>query len=155
MLFLLFRLGNDPYAVDVRQVVEILPVVNWKTVPQTVPGILGVINYLGRMVPLLDLSTCVIGAPSRLLMSTRIVLIQYGEEQSGGPHLLGLLVEEAVRTFSGSLENFSETGIQVETAPYLGPVITSEEGTIQFVDVERLLPVEVKHQLVGLAAKNE
>jgi chemotaxis-related protein WspB len=154
MLFLLFRLGEDPYAVDARQVVEILPVVNWKTVPQTVPGVLGVINYHRRMVPLLDLSQCVIGEPSRLLMSTRIVLIEYGEEQ-GGTHYLGLLVEEAVRTFQGSLDNFAATGIKVESAPYLGPVITSEDATIQFVDVERLLPSEVKRQLVGLASESE
>ena len=39
MLFLVFRLGNDRYAIEATQVVEVLPLVNWKCVPRAPAGV--------------------------------------------------------------------------------------------------------------------
>ena len=159
MLFLLVRLGDERYVLDALQVVEVLPVVNWKTVPQSAPGILGVVNYRGQIVPLLDLAEFIAGTPSQLKMSTRIVLIHYSEERTAQGNaseelspapLLGLVAEGATHTFRAALEDFTETGI--DTANYLGPVFKDGEGIIQFIDVSKLLTSEVKKQLVGLSS---
>ncbi len=155
MLFILFRLGSERYALSIQHIVEILPVVEWKTIPYSTKGILGVFNYHDQIVPLLDLSEFVAGQPSRLLMSTRIMLVSYSEagidsetsEDSTEKRLLGLMAEEVTRTFTASLDDFKELGVEVEEASYLGPVISDSLGIIQLVEVQKLLPEDVREQL--------
>lgn len=150
MLYLLFRLGQDRYALGASCVEEVLPVVDWKQIPQSAPGILGVFNFRGAMVPLLDLSEYIIGQPSRLYMSTRIILVKYRESDAAfdsEEYVLGLLAEGATDTFQCSPEEFTEPGIEVASAPYLGPVTADEHGIIQLIEIGRLLPPGVKDQL--------
>src|ERR1700744_6229027 len=56
MLFLVFSLGDDRYAIDATLVVEVLPLVNWKSVPGAPRGVAGIIDYRGKPAPLLGLS---------------------------------------------------------------------------------------------------
>lgn len=162
MLCLLFRLGEDRYALETSAVEEVLPVVNWKEIPQVARGVLGVFDYHGTIVPLLDLSEFIVGRPSSMHMSTRIVLIHYLDttgtgENSGGAdgHLLGLMMEGATFTFHAKAEQFAPPGVEVKEAPYLGPVMADEKGIIQLIEVQRLLPTTVKEQLFLQAMEYE
>src|ERR1700720_4708891 len=56
MLFLLFQIREEWYALDVTQVIGVLPVVKFKPILQAPPGLVGLFNYHGTPVPLLDLS---------------------------------------------------------------------------------------------------
>jgi chemotaxis-related protein WspB len=157
MLFLLCRLGRERYALSTKDVVEVLPVVEWKTIPYSTNGILGVFNYHDQIVPLLDLSEFVAGQPSQLLMSTRIILMSllFPSENEAEPRLLGLVAEEVTRTLQASLSDFKESGIEIEEASYLGPVLSDSEGIIQFVEVQNLLPDRVREQLFQSIANFE
>src|SRR5579883_332383 len=121
MLYLMFQLGQDRYALHTRQVVEVLPMVRVKEIPQAEEGVVGVFDYRGTPVPLLDLSTLAFKKASRARMSTRIILIDY-EAESGQKHLLGLLAEKATETLRRSEEEFVASGVDVPAAPYLGPM---------------------------------
>ena len=155
MLFLLFQLGHDRYAIETGQIVEVLPLVRWKAIPQAPPGVAGVFNYHGAPVPLIDLGELALGKPSRALMSTRIIVVKYAAQAAEPPtpgtagetHLLGLLAEQATLTLRCSAADFSDPGLASDTAPYLGPVITDAKGIIQRVDVRHLLPANVQELL--------
>ena len=41
MLFLLFRLGHDRYALEARRVVEVVPLLALKKIPQAPRGVVG------------------------------------------------------------------------------------------------------------------
>jgi chemotaxis-related protein WspB len=143
MLFLLFQLGDDRYALEIGQIVEVLPMVSVKAIPQAVPGVAGLFTYRGTPVPLIDLSELALGTPSRPRISTRIVLVQYVEAE-GSAHLLGLLAEKTSETLRRAEADFVDSGVSVETAPYLGPVTTDARGIIQRVEVKHLLPASVR-----------
>src|SRR5690606_32186615 len=64
MLFLLFELDGDRYALPARDVVEVLPLVALKQIPDAPPGVAGVMDYRGHAVPVLDLSALVAGRPA-------------------------------------------------------------------------------------------
>jgi len=61
MLFLVFQLNDDRYALDVSQVVEVLPLVRIRKMLRSPPGIAGTINYRGAHVPVVDLSELALG----------------------------------------------------------------------------------------------
>ena len=74
MLFLLFELGKDRYAIEAKRVVEVLPYVQIKRVPEAPGGVAGIINYRGEPVPILDFSEVALGTPAREYLSTRIII---------------------------------------------------------------------------------
>jgi chemotaxis-related protein WspB len=157
MLFLLFQLANDLYALDTREIVEVLPLVNVKEIPQAPRAVCGLFDYHGATVPLVDLSELAHGTPSRRMMSTRIALLRYpgrsGGEQlrlqypgtSSGEQLLGLIVERARATLRRSEEDFSES--DVAGASFLGRVTREGDAIIQRISVEHLLPPVIREQL--------
>jgi chemotaxis-related protein WspB len=146
MLFLLFRLGKDRYAIDVRQVVEVLPLVAVKQIPLAPPAVSGAFNYRGNTVPLIDLSQLALGRPAQARLSTRIVLVNY-PDGSGGMRLLGLLAEHVTETMSCSAKDFKDSGVSLPDAPFLGRVAADAKGLVQWLQVDQLLPPEVRDLL--------
>ena len=144
MLFLTFQIGKDRYALDSAQVVEVLPLVRHKQIPHAAAGVIGAFVYHGKPVPLIDLAQLCLGVPARIRMSTRIFLINYTREPE---HLLGLVAEHATQTIRREAHDFTNPGVAVDAAPYLGPVTTDAHGMIQRIEVHQLLPAEVRNQL--------
>jgi chemotaxis-related protein WspB len=151
MLFIMFQLGTDRYAIEADQVVEVLPLVHTKQVPHSPPGIVGIFDYHGEPVPLLDLSELALGRPSRQWMSTRIILTRY-RQKAGELHLLGVLAERATELLRRPESDFKEPGVAIDGAPYLGAVLTEAGGIVQRIEIGRLLPENVANQLCGVPA---
>ncbi len=146
MLFLLFQLGKEYYALEADQVGEVLPLVGMKEIPLSPRGVAGVFNYRGTPVPAIDLSELTLGRPARKRLSTRIILVNYAGE-NGEKHLLGLIAEKVTETLRREPGDFTPSGITNPAAPYLGPVTTDARGLIQWIKVNELLPATVRDLL--------
>lgn len=146
MLLLVFQLGDDRYALDIKQVAEVLPLVEITRVPQAPAGVAGVFIYRGAPVPAIDLSQLTMGRPAHSRLNTRIVLVRYPDD-SGGTHLLGLIAEKATETVRRDRTDFVASGITDDRAAYLGPVAMDARGLMQWVDLRKLLPTSVRDAL--------
>lgn len=146
MLFLVFQLGKDRYAIEAHQVIEVLHLVNLKQIPHAPPGVAGVFDYHGTSIPLIDLAELALGKTSRKWMSTRIILVRYGGEL-GETHALGLLAEQATETLRRNEEDFTNAGLAVTDTPYLGNVTTDTGGIVQRIEVHKLFTESVRSQL--------
>jgi len=138
MLFVLFHLGPDRYALEAHRVVEIVPLLELKRFPQAPPGVAGVFLYRGRPVPALDLCALTLGRPATEHLSTRIIIINHSDTP-GQEQLVGLIAERATETIRREPKDFAEPGVQLSTAPFLGPVLTDEQGVIQLISAQKLL----------------
>jgi chemotaxis-related protein WspB len=58
-----------------------------------------------------------------------------------------LLAEQATATARFETKDFQEPGVSTPGTPYLGPVTSDSRGLIQLVEIEKLLPPEVREQL--------
>lgn len=143
MLFLLFQIANERYAVEAGRVVEVMPLVNLRRLPQSVNGLAGLFNYRGHPVPAVDLSQLVVGRPCAAHLSTRIVVVEY-PESGGRKRLLGLIAERATEMLRTEPENFVETGLNGRIAPALGPIFMDSRGPVQWLRERRLLPENVE-----------
>jgi len=112
--------------------------VELKEIPQAPAGVAGVFSFHGDPVPVLDLSLFTLGRSSSSILSTRIVLVNYRG------HLLGLIAERATGMLRREESEFVDSGVAVESAPYLGPVATDQRGVIQWLNLDRLLPEPVQ-----------
>jgi chemotaxis-related protein WspB len=146
MLFIIFQLGADRYALDASQIEEILPLVDIKPIPQTPPGVAGVFNYRGAPLPVIDLTQLMLGRPAQKRLSTRIIIIQY-DDNGGNKRHLGLIAEKARETVRREASEFVPTGVSGEGSVYLGPVAPDPEGMLQWIDPRKLLPSAVRDAL--------
>src|SRR5262249_51413941 len=127
MLFLLFQLGHDRYALEANRVVEVVPLLELKRVPQAPTGVAGIFNYRGQPVPAIDLSELTLGRPARECLSTRIIIVRHSTAD-GREHLLGLVAEHATEMLRKEPAAFVDPGVHVDSAPYLGPVLMDSKG---------------------------
>lgn len=146
MLFLQFQLGKDRYALDSSRVVEVLPLLGIKQIPQAPVGVAGAFNYRGEPVPVIDLSQLALGRPARQHMSTRVIIVRHPGDD-GTEHLLGLIAEKTTQTLRRDAADFTDSGVGNDDAPYLGPVATDADGLIQWIEVTKLLPASVREVL--------
>lgn len=138
---LLVTVGGKRFALDAGEVIEVLPVVAFRPAGTGPKWLLGLFNVRGALLPLVDLSIIVDGAPTELRLGSRIVVLRLeGDLFEGATRSVGLLVPEvtglAVRDFQamGAHEGFSFAG-----APHLGPTIVDDDGTLQLLRCRRLL----------------
>jgi len=145
-LFLLFQIGQDRYALDVRQIVEVLPLVSITPVPQAPLGVAGVFMYRGVPVPVIDVNQLTVGRPSHSRLNTRLVVVHLPDGE-GQTRLIGLIAERATETMRRDASDFAASGIANDEAPSLGPVTTDASGLVQRIDVEKLLSPAVRRML--------
>jgi chemotaxis-related protein WspB len=146
MLFLLFQLGKDRYALQASRVVEVLPLVDLKKIPNAARGVAGIFNHRGRPVPAIDLSELTTGRPAGERLSTRIILVNYPDDR-GRNHPLGLIAERVTETIERESSDFTEPGLKLSNAPYLGPVLMDGHGCIQWLYEQRLLSDQMRDVL--------
>jgi chemotaxis-related protein WspB len=147
MLFLMFRIGDESYALDTAHVSEILPLLRITRVPHANPAVAGLVSYRGRSVPVVDLHQLMIGEPARPHISTRLILVRHGG------HFFGLIAEQATEMMRLEQASFADSGIANDTAPYLGPVTQDGDRLIRWFDVLKL-PAAVSGLMFRRAESN-
>jgi chemotaxis-related protein WspB len=142
VLLLQVRAGSDTFVLDTKHVVEIIPMVQWTSVPGAPRGIAGVLNYHGSPLPLIDLSDLVAGKPAEPRMTTRVVVARYGS--NGSQRSLALLAEGVTDVIRMPETALGAAPLTRASAPFLGRISTSTGEIVQEIDVSRLLPDELR-----------
>lgn len=146
MLFILFKLGKERYALEAAHVLEVIPRLPLRPQPGTPDYVAGIFNYHGVVVPVLNLGTLTLGAPCLERLSTRIILVDYTLE-NGARKVLGLIAEAVTDAVKKKPSDFVAAGVEAGRSPYLGKIAIDEGGMVQCVLPKHLLPAEVERLL--------
>ncbi len=144
MLFILFRLGKERYALDAGHVIEVIPRLPLRPQPGTPDFVAGLFNFRGKVVPVLDLGTLTVGVPCLEQLSTRIILVTYNA-RSGARRVLGLIAEAVTDAVKKEPHEF--VAVAAGQAPHLGKIALDDGGMVQRIQPEYLLPPEVERLL--------
>lgn len=99
-----FALAGEAFGVPIDQVKEIVRFVPATAVPMAPPGVLGVINLRGKVIPVVDLRERFHFPPTAVSDATRIIVGDLADQ------VLGFVVDEVTEVLS-----ISET--EIEPAP--------------------------------------
>ena len=146
MLFLLFQLGQDRYAIEAQQAVEVVPLLDLKRLPHSPNGVAGIFNYRGRPVPAIDLCALTLGRPSREQISTRIIILRH-EDSKGRLQLIGVIAERATELLRKEGRDALKPITDSSRAGFLGPVMMDDRGFLQLVRPDSLLTAPVREAL--------
>lgn len=156
MLMLLFYAGNEAYACDTEDVVEIVPKVKLKKVPYLPHYVAGTLNYGGTPIPVIDLCKLISHRESSSSMHTRIIIFRSqglypnsdfsnnSGRQEESFTLMGLIAEKVTETKKIEGERFFKSGIEIPNFPYLKEFFIHEGQTIQLISLPLLLDHFVK-----------
>jgi chemotaxis-related protein WspB len=137
MLILLCYAGEDLYAIESSQVIEVIPRVSLRKVQHLPQYVAGLFNYRGVVLPVIDLCHLIQDIPSRPLLSTRIIIVKYSA-QNGSIQYLGLMAERVTETRTINPSDIRDSTIRVEEAPYLNGTILDDKRIIQCIQLEKL-----------------
>jgi chemotaxis-related protein WspB len=146
MLALILYAGSNAYALDTRSVIEVVHAAELRPLPQAPVYIRGVLNLHREPVPVVDLCNLTGGTHSDDSLSTRIVLLHYPSHEKR-EHVLGLMAERMTETRNVEERELRSTGIMVRNAKYLGRVLPEGGRMIQWLNVDQLLPADLKDVL--------
>ena len=146
-LFLLFRIGEERYALEAVEIAEVLPRLPLRAIAHAPHWVAGVFSHRGQVVPVIDVSALTFGHAASTRTSTRLVLVHYRADADRPEQLLGLVLEQATDTLRCPRNEFKAYGLDNRQAPYLGPVRESEAGLLQWIRVQELLSDPVRELL--------
>ena len=133
-----FTVGEELFAVDILRVQEINRMMALTKVPQSPPGVEGVINLRGRIIPVLDLRVQFGFNADEHSEHTRIVVI----EVSG--HIIGFIVDsvrEVMRIDSSIVEPNPQMGTSIDSS-YVSGVAKLDDQLLILLELENLLSAE-------------
>lgn len=146
---LFLHVGAERYALASACVVEVVPDVPLRTVPGVPAWVAGLLDYRGRVLPVVDLGARVGASPAPRLLSTRVVVCDpegalrpFGAELHGdvGRRLVGLRAERVLDL--GTIDphaDGSHAGARAPELEALGRVTRDERGLVQLVTVGDLI----------------
>lgn len=150
VLYLQFRIADQRFALDVREVIEVLPQRALKPIAQAPVWVAGVLAHRGVLVPVIDLSALSFGSSAQSRSSTRLVLVYYRADPQRPQLQLGLILEQATDTLRCAPDDFQPYGLDNAGARYLGPVRQDPRGLLQRIEVDDLLSDAVRELLYPL-----
>ncbi len=136
---IVFRLSDEFYGVDIRQVKEIIRPVHITRVPKTASYVEGVFNLRGRVVPVLNLRRRFNIEESEGWAQRFLVA-----EHKGA--LVGLMVDavEGVLEFTGEMVLPPPVLTETFNREFLDGIVKRGEEIVILLDIERLLEREVE-----------
>ena len=139
-----FQLGDDRYALEASRVVEVVPLLALKRLPQA-PRVWRAFSTTAaaRCRRWICLSLR-LGQPGKRALSTRIIIVNYtmsAAQSSAGPG-----GGAGDRNAPPDARDFVDPGVRIGAAPYLGPVLM-DARPIQWINEQRLLPEPVRELL--------
>jgi len=154
MLSVVWEVAGGLFAIDAAEVVEVVPAVSMRPVPALPAWVLGLADYHGRLIPVLDASALAGGRSAEVRLATRLVVVRV--RALGGEHLVALQVERVrgIESIDFGHEG-SHAGFRAADAPQLGAVVRHGAGTVQRFVVERLLEGGAADLLFGAAAERD
>lgn len=153
MQLLTFTIGGQPYAIESRRIVEVVPLVSARPLPHVPEYVRGLFMYRGRLVPLVDLGLRLGTDRAPDVLSTRVIVVSLGQDAEMGlpirthSRILGLVAEHVISIRSVDAAAIALPPLHLAAAPYLGAIYAFAGETIQTLDTDRLLPDDLTNGL--------
>jgi chemotaxis-related protein WspB len=144
-LFLQIRTGDQGYLMDARHITRVLPLMRITSVPLAVGGVIGIINYQGSLVPVLDLCEILLHRPAARRVTTRLILFSvadFATSELSNTHSIVALLAEGVSDVIRLAPGDFAPSVRLRGAQCLGHTANVEGRLMQRIELAELLSPE-------------
>jgi len=145
-LLILFQVGPHTYGLQSDHVLEIIPAIHLKPILRPLNCVRGSVYYRNHSVLVVDLNSLIINRPSKILLSTRLMLVMCpcGDQSS---FLVGLLAEN----MTNALEVDDNEFVYAHDKPFPafnGTTLNKDGQSIYCPDLQSLFSEDLIQNLV-------
>jgi len=146
--FVVFKLSKEEYGIDIMNVTEIITYQESIKVPNTPKFVEGIINYRGKVIPIICLKKRFNINETNITDNTRIIVINLNEKQ------IGFIVDEASETVRLNDTDIDPTPDIVSGVDrkYISGVGKLDSRLIILIDLEKVLTEEEKEKIINMEA---
>ncbi len=145
MLNLTFCIGPTRFMVDARRVSQVVARVPLRTLPLTEAFVVGLLDFRGTVMPVVDLATRLFGTSCTSSLGTRIIIVQIKHEDREVP--LGLIAEQVTELCQAEAQMAESPASVMPEHDCLGRIVRIDGELAQWIEVDRVLPESVRHQI--------
>lgn len=145
--YVVFKLGKEEYGIDIMNVKEIGPYQESVKVPNTPDFIEGIINFRGKVIPIVNLEKRFNLEDNGVTNDTRIIIINLKDKQ------VGFVVDEAsqtVRLDDKDIDPAPDIISSVDRRYITGVGKLDEKRLLILIDLEKVLSDEEKNELAQM-----
>lgn len=153
MLILAVSIGKEQYGIEAVRVIEVVPLIPLKKVPLADASLKGLFNYRGQPTPVIDLCQLFEQRPCSDNLSTRIVIVSY-QQASGSPRSVGFVAEQVTDVMRCQPDQMRNSGIADSNNDFLGLIYSGDNGMVQLIDTDKVLPRSISRQLMQSLEQN-
>ncbi|MHC0038170.1 chemotaxis protein CheW [Pseudoneobacillus sp. C159] len=131
---IIFKAGNDEFAVNILQVVSIERMQAITPYPNRSPYVLGVTTVRDTVTPVVDMSSALIGEPVQPTEDTRLIIVQAFDSS------FGLVVDSATDIINIEGHSIQQPQLlETNQVSYLKGIANIGERLLVLLDIEKLL----------------
>jgi len=144
MMMILFYVGKNCYCCSIDYVIEVIPKIPLKPLPHVPKYFLGLFNYAGESIAVVDFSSILSDKFSKNSMHTRMILLK-NPLKDAKINILGLVADEIVEVRDMEVEKFLSTGLKNGPLTFLEGIYNSDLDSMQQVNIPQLFTVIEAH----------
>ena len=153
--FMLFRLREETYGVEIEKVQEIIEMPVVTRIPNAPPFLRGFFNLRGRIVPALDLAVLLRLPPTGEAQGENtIFIVEYPAD--GQLASLGLItdgVDEILEVYENDISKAPEVGVEAGGMDFMYGIATVGEAVHLLLNVKDLLTLDDRDAVTALASQ--
>lgn len=155
MLCLVFEIAGCKYVVEIQKVVEVVPRVPLRPLPHMPHYLVGLLDYAGSVLPVVDLGLLLTGEPCQNLLSTRVILANYPLSE-GRTSRIGLIAEQVndIRNVTDNALEHASSSAHGRQAPFLGRILRVDGQLVQKLQIDHLLDTSLRDQLFDVVLES-
>lgn len=145
MSMLLFYVGENRYVIENSFILQIVPRVPLKKMPYTSAYVMGLLNFEGNPIPVVDFCQLIEQRDAHFAWYSRIILVR---DPHSKDKVVGVLGEKVGEIVDLKRSQFNKAGFYLHHFPYLDSIYSDENGVIQHIDIEQFfhfLSTELSH----------
>lgn len=144
---IIFRNYGQNFALDVVKIERIIEFELPVKIPEAANFLMGVIQYNGKVLPIIDLNIRFYGISSNHDSKSKIIVVQWNNS------LLGLVVDEVtgIRNVDENLFEYAELSDGLLSRDYVEGFIKSDDEIIIFLETSKLFDFVQSKELIKIA----
>ena len=131
MSLLLFYAKDDCFAIDTHSILKVVPFAKLGKASFQKKGVIGLLNFGGKSIPVIDFNVFLDKSPSTQFLSTRIILLVNKEEEN---NFLGIVGENVFDLITVAKDDFIPSVSKV-SYPFIEKSFIFNGQTVQYLDI--------------------
>jgi chemotaxis-related protein WspB len=145
MLHLTFCIGPTRFVIEARRVSQVVARVPLRVLPLSEPYLVGLLDFRGTVLPVVDLATRLFGTSCESSLSTRIIVVRIKHQDREVP--LGLIAEQVTELCQAAVQRDGAAASVTPDHDCLGRIVRIDGELVQWIDVDRVLPESVRQRI--------